>query len=90
MQVRAHIVVKGLVQGVGFRFFVYRHATKLRLSGWVRNLFDGDVEVEAEGERSLLEVFIGELKVGPRAAHIKALHVDWQPFENKYSSFEIR
>ena len=90
MQVRLHIVVKGLVQGVGFRYFAYHHATKLGLVGWVQNLFNGDVEIEAEGERSLLEIFIGEVKIGPRTGHVKDLHIEWQPYENKYTAFEIR
>lgn len=90
MYVRSHIVVQGIVQGVGFRYFVRHHAVKLGLSGWVQNLFNGDVEIEAEGERSLLEIFIGEIKVGPRSAHVKDLHIEWQPYENKYSAFEIR
>ena len=90
MHVRLHIVVQGLVQGVGFRYFVYRHATKLGLAGWVRNLFNSDVEIEVEGERSLLESFLGEVKIGPRSAHVKDLKIEWQPYENKYAEFEIR
>jgi acylphosphatase len=89
MQVRLHIVVKGVVQGVGFRYFVHRHATKLELTGWARNLFNGDVEIEVEGERSLLEIFLAEVKVGPRSAHVKDLLIEWQPYENKYASFDI-
>ena len=89
MFVRLHMVVQGLVQGVGFRYFVYHHATKLDLAGWVRNLFNGDVEIEAEGERSLLESFIEEVKVGPRSASVKDLRIEWKTYENKYSAFEI-
>jgi acylphosphatase len=89
MYVRLHIVVQGLVQGVGFRYFVYHHATKLDLAGWVRNLFNGDVEIEAEGERSLLESFIEEVKVGPRSASVKDLRIEWKTYENEYSAFEI-
>jgi acylphosphatase len=90
MQVRIHIIVQGLVQGVGFRYFVYRHALKLGLAGRVQNLFNGDVEIEAEGERSLLEVFIEEVKVGPRSADVKDLHIEWKTYESKTSAFEIR
>ncbi|CUT02300.1 Acylphosphatase, partial [Candidatus Kryptonium thompsonii] len=46
----AHIIVKGLVQGVGFRWFVQKHANHLGLKGWTRNLSNGDVEIEVEGE----------------------------------------
>jgi acylphosphatase len=90
MQMGLHIVVNGLVQGVGFRYFVFHHATKLALSGWVQNLYNGDVEIEVEGERSHLEIFLGEIKVGPRSAHVKDLRIEWQPFEKKYSGFAIR
>ncbi len=49
MQIGAHIIVRGLVQGVGFRYFAYRHAVNLGLTGWVRNLYNDDVELEVEG-----------------------------------------
>jgi acylphosphatase len=55
--VQAHIFYSGTVQGVGFRFTVRRHAAALNLSGWVRNLPDGRVEVLAEGDKAV----IGEL-----------------------------
>jgi acylphosphatase len=90
MQAGLHIVVRGVVQGVGFRYFVLRHAQTLNLAGWVRNLYNGNVEIEAEGDRSLLETFISELKVGPRAAHVTDLTLDWQPYAEKYKTFEIR
>ena len=90
MDVRLHIVAQGFVQGVGFRYFVYHHATKLELVGWVRNLFNGDVEIEVEGNRSVLEIFLDEVKIGPRSAKLKDLHIEWQPYENRYTAFEIR
>ena len=90
MQVGLHIIVQGVVQGVGFRYFVHRYATNLGLTGRVQNLYNGDVEVEVEGERSLLESFIVEVKIGTRSAHVKDLKLEWQAFENKYRSFEIR
>jgi len=90
MQIGVHIVVQGIVQGVGFRYFVYRHATGLGLSGWVRNLSTSDVEIEVEGDRSLIEELMKELKVGPRSAHVKDLKIEWQNFEGRYEGFEIR
>jgi acylphosphatase len=90
MQVAAHIVVKGVVQGVGFRYFVFRVAARLGLGGWVRNLYNGDVEVLAEGERSLVEELIKDVNVGPRSAHVKDLTIEWQNYTGSYSSFEIR
>jgi len=61
MQARVHLVVHGLVQGVGFRWFVARRADGLGLSGYVRNLYDGSVEAEAEGDRSLSLAWIEPL-----------------------------
>jgi acylphosphatase len=90
MEVGVHIVVQGIVQGVGFRYFVYHQATKLALNGYVRNLSNGDVEIEAEGERSLLEIFLAEIKVGPRFAHVKDLHIEWQTVGNTFTSFEVQ
>jgi acylphosphatase len=90
MQLGAHIVVKGLVQGVGFRYFVYRVATKLGLSGSARNLYNGDVEIVAQGERSALEEFIREVKVGPRAAHVTDIKIEWKEFDEQLTGFDIR
>ncbi|HCA81566.1 MAG TPA: acylphosphatase [Bacteroidetes bacterium] len=90
MQVSAHIVVQGLVQGVGFRYFVFRIAIRLGLGGWVRNLYDGNVEVLAEGERSLVEELIKDLKIGPRSAQVKDLTIEWKNYTGTFSSFEIR
>lgn len=90
MQVAAHIVVRGVVQGVGFRYFAFRVAARLGVCGWVRNLHNGDVEILAEGERSLLEELIKDVKIGPRSAHVKDLTIEWQNYTGTYSSFEIR
>ncbi len=89
MQVDARIIIQGFVQGVGFRFFVHRHATKLGLVGFTRNLYNGDVEIEVEGDRSLVEELIKELKVGPRSAHITNVKIEWKEPEHKFTGFEI-
>ena len=90
MQIGVHIIVQGLVQGVGFRYYVYRHATRLGLAGWVRNLYTSEVELEVEGDRSLIEELIKELKVGPRSAQVKDLKIDWQEYKGTSQGFEIR
>ena len=94
METRARIVVAGLVQGVGYRWFVAHHARQLGLAGSVRNLWDGTVEVEAEGERSMLEVLIRELRIGPRSARVTDLRIEWQEPSRTLSptsaQFEIR
>jgi acylphosphatase len=91
MHARVHILVEGLVQGVGFRWFVLRRAEAAGIKGWVKNLYNGKVEIEAEADRSLLEEFIKEIKVGPRSAHVTNLRIEWK--ENKpqeSDGFEVR
>jgi len=90
MQVRVHVVVSGLVQGVGFRYYVYNKAISLTLTGYVRNLFSGDVEIEAEGNRSLVEEFIKQVKVGPRAAHVTNMKIEWIKCTETQSGFEVQ
>ena len=90
MKVGAHIIVKGMVQGVSFRFFVYHRATRLGLNGYVRNLYDGNVKIKVEGERSLIEELIKEVKVGPRSARVTDVDISWKNAEDLYSHFEIR
>ncbi len=75
---RVHMVVSGVVQGVGFRYFVARRAESRGLSGWVRNLFDGRVELVAEGERALLEELVHDVRIGPRAARVDDAVVTWE------------
>ncbi len=89
MDVGAHIIVTGLVQGVGFRWFVEREARKLCLTGYVRNLYTGEVEVMVEGDRGMIEELIKVLRVGNRASRVVDVRVTWQKFENKYHDFRI-
>lgn len=90
MEIRASILVKGLVQGVGYRWFVNRHATALGLKGFVENRFDGTVSVEVEGERSLIEELIVQLKVGPRSAQVNDLQLVWGEPTHDFKGFMIR
>jgi len=90
VQVRAEIIVNGLVQGVGFRYFVYREAKDLDLKGFAKNLYTGEVLTVAEGERALIEELIKKLKVGPMHASVKNYRVDWQETKNEFDTFEIR
>ena len=86
-----HIIVEGLVQGVGYRWYAARRAQALGVRGFARNCYDGTVEVRASGDRSVLEELIRDLKVGPRSAHVTNLKIEWGPPEEKPDSqFEIR
>lgn len=85
------IIVRGVVQGVGFRYFVYQQATGLGLTGWTRNLPDGSVEVLAEGDSSILEQLVNEIKVGPRHAHVSAMEIEKTTDPGgQFDSFEIK
>jgi acylphosphatase len=84
-----NIIVKGIVQGVGFRYFVYNNAVNLGLKGYVKNLYDGAVEIDVEGDRSLIEELIKEVKVGPRFAHITNMITNWQEANKHYKNFEV-
>jgi len=83
-------VVYGYVQGVFFRAFVSRQARELGLTGYVRNLPRGAVEVNAEGERNRLEELIGYLKVGPPGARVEKVVTNWSEYTGSYTSFKIR
>ena len=70
-------LVKGRVQGVGYRAFAQKKALELGLSGYAENLPDGRVEVVAEGPKEALELFLHHLKQGPRLARVEAGEVQW-------------
>ena len=84
-------IVYGRVQGVFFRDFVSRQATLLGLTGYVRNRRGEEaVEVNAEGERKLLEELLSYLKVGPPAARVQKVVTNWTEYSGSYSGFSIR
>lgn len=86
---RLHVFVRGRVQGVGFRWFVLDAAGD-GLTGWVRNLRDGSVEVVAEGPRKALEGLLEDLRTGPAGSHVTGLTTDWEPAAGDLPPFEIR
>lgn len=87
---RVRARVYGLVQGVGFREFVRRHAQALGLRGWVRNLPDGSVELEAEGPRSALDELVRLVRQGPRLAWVERVETEWLPATGERGSFHVR
>jgi len=83
-------IVYGYVQGVFFRAYASRRAKELGLTGYVRNLPGGAVEVQAEGERKQLEELIDYLKAGPPAAKVERVVTSWSEYTGSYSEFSIR
>ncbi|MDH5739362.1 MAG: acylphosphatase [Nitrospira sp.] len=87
--VRAHVVVSGRVQGVGFRAFSAQIALSLDLLGGVRNLDDGRVELKVEGNKTVIEAFVQQLKIGPPAGRVTEIETEWSPAEGRYSTFSV-
>ena len=89
MKSRANIVVTGKVQGVGFRYFVYRQAILMGLKGWVRNSQYNQVEIELEGDKLKIEILIRKAWEGPRFSSVENVKVTWNEFQSQFSSFDI-
>jgi acylphosphatase len=87
---RLQATVRGDVQGVGFRYATLETARRLGLTGWVRNDFDGSVEVIAEGSRVDLEALLGFLSHGPRAARVTAVDATWLDATHAFKEFVVR
>ena len=86
----AKITVSGMVQGVGFRYYIANAAGKLGLNGYARNLFNGNVEIYAEGRVEFVEELAKKAKIGPSNAHVDSAKVEWLDFKNKYDNFDIK
>ena len=82
-------IVKGRVQGVGFRYFVYDLARQYGLKGTVRNLYSGAVEVQVDGDDELLSTFLDALRAGPRMAQIDDVETEWSKEEKGFRDFRI-
>jgi acylphosphatase len=87
---RFRAVISGRVQLVGFRAFAEMRAARHGATGYVRNLRTGEVEVVAEGDRTLLERFLAELEKGPRGAYVKDVLVSWETPLGEFSDFFVR
>ena len=87
--VRVHALVRGVVQGVGFRYFVLRAARGAALTGFVRNLRDGSVEIVAEGPREALEQFIRVIGEGPGRGLVRDVQLAWTESTGEFESFEV-
>lgn len=89
-KVRLSAIVRGRVQGVGFRFFAQLRASELGVTGYVRNRWDGTVEVVAEGEEDAVRRFLGELRMGARSAIVDRVDVQWDDYTGEFKYFEVR
>ncbi len=87
---RLHIYVSGRVQGIGYRGYVSREANRLGVAGWVRNLYDGRVELVVEGEEDKVNYFVEICKKGPPFAKVDKVEVLSEPFKSEFFYFKIR
>ncbi len=87
--VRLHVVLSGRVQGVAFRYYAVEWAREEDLTGWVRNLPDGGVEIAAEGDRDSLERFLERVRRGPRMARVEGCETVWGEATGEFPDFRV-
>lgn len=87
---RRRLLVRGRVQGVSFRAYTQAHALRLGISGWVRNLADGSVELEAQGSAALLDRLALACREGPPAARVDSLEVEPLEVLDGDAGFQLR
>lgn len=90
MSVRVHLLVSGTVQGVSYRWSTKEEATRLGLTGWVRNLADGRVEAIAEGERDVLEKLVEWCRRGPPSARVTDVAATWSDATGEWIRFTVQ
>jgi len=88
--IHAEIIISGMVQGVGYRYFALRKANQYGMKGYVKNLPDGNVLCVVEGEEGLVKDFIQELKTGPMFSQVNTVQVNTSTNLTGYKSFEVR
>lgn len=89
MMKRVHIWINGMVQGVFFRRSSVNKAIELGVQGWVRNLYDGRVEIVSEGTEEQLERLIDWCKKGPPGAYVEGVEVKWEVYSDEFKTFRI-
>jgi acylphosphatase len=89
MNQKVIVHISGMVQGVGYRYFVLHRAQSLELAGYVRNLRDGRVEVVAEGEEQALKTILEELQQGTPGVIVEKMETQWQLYSGDIAGFEI-
>ena len=89
MRGRLHVIISGLVQGVGFRYATYRKAGMMGLKGWVRNTPEGRVEAVCEGDKGVLDEMLVWCAQGPVLSRVDAVESTLTVAEENFDRFEI-
>ena len=84
-----HIVVHGEVQGVGFRYFAMKMASRYGINGWVCNNRDGTVEIDAEGSEANIREFVAAMQKGNGIARIESFDIDTLPDMENHQTFDV-
>jgi acylphosphatase len=90
MKIRAVVIISGLVQGVSFRFFTLQQAARCNVTGWVKNLPDGDVQGCFEGEELDVQALIDWCRVGPRLSKVDRISIDQREYTGEFEGFRVR
>jgi acylphosphatase len=86
----ARVLINGLVQGVGFRYFATSKAANYAVCGYVRNLDTGGVEIEVEGTREEITRFLTEMRRGPMHGSVTEFQLEWKPYKKQYDHFFVK
>ena len=89
-KIRAHIIISGRVQGVFFRYTMEQVASKLNVTGWAKNRFDGKVEAVLEGNKENVEKVIEWSQRGPPHAVVEDLEIRWEQYAGEFKNFSIQ
>lgn len=87
---RVHVLVSGKVQGVYYRSAASEQASVLGATGWVRNMPSGQVELCAEGPRAVLEQLVAWCHLGPPAARVEEVRVEYGPATGEFTEFQVK
>ena len=89
MMKRIRIIVRGIVQGVFYRYSTQKKANEYDLAGWVRNMPDGKVEIVCEGTEANIKKLIEWCRKGPDGAHVEGIETRWEEYTGEFRAFEI-
>ncbi|MFA5928914.1 MAG: acylphosphatase [Candidatus Margulisiibacteriota bacterium] len=90
MNIQKHIFISGRVHGVGFRLYTKRYAESLDIKGWVRNLYNGQVEAVFQGDQYAVDKLVKWCKTGPSSAEVENVEVKEEAVEEGLGEFEVR